>query len=219
MKIIASTCDQYLHVLKGFIYMFNKYWSPDAEVTVLGYDTPSFDLPDNFKFISLGDQEKYGRDWTTALIPFFKQLPDEYFVLLFDDFYILGIDKSLLPMAKEHMAKGVEKVHLTNFSGRAFKEEKDVNFNIWEQDANYRLSLQPSITRKDYFLKYLKPGKTVWEYELQSVPMNDGAQILVPKQNVVLYSNFMSKGKVRGSAQISNIKKEDLDAIKQLGTF
>jgi len=196
--------------------MFNKHWSSDAEVTVLGYGIPPFELPDNFKFISLGEQEKYGRDWTSALIPFFEQLPDEYFVLLLDDFYISNIDKSLLQKAERYAADGVEKIHLTNFCGRTFKEEKDVNFNTWEQDANYRLSLQPSIVRRDYFLKYLKPGKTVWEYELQSASMNDGAQILVSKKNIVFYSNFMTKGRISDSTQTSKIKEEDLIAIKQL---
>jgi len=218
MKIIVTTCDRYLHVLKGFAYMFNKYWSSSADVTVLGYSIPSFDLPDNFKFTSLGEQEKYGRGWTTALIPFFEQLPDEYFVLFLDDEFILGVNKSLLPMVEEQMAKGIEKIHLTNISGRAFKEEKDVNFNIWEQSANYRLSLQPIVTRRDYFLKYLKPGRTIWEYEIQTTAMNDGARILIPKQDVVSYSNFIHKGKVSGFER-AKIKKEDLDAIKQLGVF
>lgn len=219
MKIIVTTCDEYLHVLEGFIYMFNKYWSSGTEVTVLGYSVPSFDLPDNFKFISLGEQKKYGRDWTTALIPFFKQLPDEYFVFLADDIYVLNVNKPLLQEAEKHMAKGAEKVYLRSFPGRTFKEEKDVNFSIWDQDANYRLSLTPGFFRRDYFLKYLNPGKTVWQYEIQVAPMNDGAQILVPKQDIVSVANFMNKGKISASEQISKIKKEDLDAIKQLGAF
>ena len=138
--------------------------------------------------------------------------------MLLDDDFILGLNKSLLSIVEEQMAKGIEKIHLTNISGRAFKEEKDVNFNIWEQSANYRLSLQPIVTRRDYFLKYLKPGRTIWEYEIQTTAMNDGARILIPKQDVVSYSNFIHKGKVSGFER-AKIKKEDLDAIKQLGVF
>lgn len=216
MKIIVTTCDEYIHFLKGFVYMFNKHWSSDAEITVLGYSSPSFDLPDNFKFISVGEQKKYGDDWTSALIHFFKQLPDEYFVLLLDDFYILNVNKSLLHEAEKHMAKGIEKIRLTCDDRPGYG--KDINFNISKQDAGYRLSLQPSFIRRDYFLKYLIPGKTIWEYETNhDAAKNNGAQILVPKQNIIFYSNFVHKGEIKDFEQISRIKKEDLDVIKQFG--
>ena len=218
MKIIVATCDGYLHILKGFVYMFNKHWLADAEVTVLGYSPPPFDLPDNFEFISLGKQKEYGNVWTSALIPFFKQLPDEYFILLLDDIYILSVDDSLLHAAEGHMANGIEKVRLT-FDPRS-GERKDANFKIMEQESNYRLSLQPSFIRRDYFLKYLIPGRTIADYETNHEAIkNDGAQILLPKQDIIYYSNFVLRGKVSDSEQISRIKKEDLDMIKQLGAF
>ena len=218
MKVIVTTCNEYLHVLRGFAYMFNKYWVPGTNVTVLGYSIPSFDLPDNFEFISIGEQEKYDRDWTSALIPFFKQLPDKYFVLLLDDFYVLGINESLLREAEEHMANGIERVHFTIGSrGGIYCTRKDDNFNILNQDANYRLSLQPSFFRRDYFLKYLNPGKSIWQYETQhKEPKNDGAQILVPKRDIAPFSNLVHKGKIKDSGQIKKIRKEDLNVIKQL---
>jgi len=218
MKIIVTTCDKYIHFLKGFIYMFNRHWLFPVDVTVLGYSIPPF-LPDNFKFISVGKQERYGNDWTSALIPFFRQLSDEYFILFLDDMYVLNVNESLLREAEEHMAKGVEKIHLTNLSGclGTFEKEKDVNFNILKQDFKYRLSLQPCFIRKDYFLKHLIPGKNIWKYETNfEASRNDGAQILVPKQDIVSCSNFVQKGTVSNPVQISKIKKEDLSVIKQL---
>ncbi len=218
MKIIVTTCDAYLNVLRGFVYMFNKHWPSNAEVTVLGYSSPSYDLPDNFKFISLGEQQKYGREWTTALIPFFKQLPDEYFMLFLDDCYVLDVNESLMRVAEEHVAKGAEKVSLEHYPGRTYRKEKDINFSLWNQDANYRLSLGQGFYRRDYFLKYLIPGKTIWQYEVQTTPMNDGAQFLTPKQNIVFIANFMLKGKIAdNSEQISKIKEEDLAVLKQYG--
>lgn len=220
MKIIVTTCDRYLHVLKGFAYMFNRHWSSSVKVIVLGYSIPSFDLPNNFKFISLGEQEKYGREWTTALIPFFKQLEDEYFMLFLDDYYIVSMDESMLYVAEEHALKDkAEKVCLKYYPGRKFKEEKDINFSIWNQDANYRLSLSSGFYKRDYFLKYLIPGMTIWEYEVQATPKNDGAQILVPKQNIVSIVDFMLKGKISDSEELSKIKEEDLDEIRRLGAF
>ncbi len=198
--------------------MFNKHWLSDAKVTVLGYNAPSFNLPDNFEFVSLGNQKMYGRDWTSALIPFFKQLSDEYFILLLEDFYILDVNEPLLHEAEKHMAKGIEKIRLT-FDARP-GERKDANFKITGQDSSYRLTLQPSFIRRDYFLKYLIPGKTIQDYETNhEAARDDGAQILLPKQDIIYYSNFVFRGKVSDSEQISRISKEDLDMIKQLGAF
>jgi len=216
MKIIVTTCDSYMDVLKGFAYMFNKYWSSKADVTILGYTPPTFYLPDNFEFISLGKQRDYGREWTTALIPFFKQLSDEYFILLLDDMYIQNMDESLLHKAEEHMAKGADKIFLVNLSGCVgiSEREKDVNFNVVKQNFKFRASLQPSFIRRDYFLKYLRPEESVWQYELDfEAAKNDDAQILVPKQNIVSFVNLVLKG----SGRLSKIGKEDSDAIRQLG--
>jgi len=199
--------------------MFNKHWSPDVEVTVLGYSLPSYDLPDNFRFVSLGKQEEYGNEWTTALIPYFRKLPDEYFIFLADDYYILNVNKSLMLEVEKHMAEGVEKIQLANYGDRVFKEERNVNFYIQKQDARYRLSLQPNFIRTDYFLKYLYPGKTVWRYEMNfNAPRNDGAQILIAKKDIVSYSNFTRKRKP-DSVQMSKIKKKDLNTLKQLEVF
>jgi len=218
MKIFVTTCDKFDRILKGFTYMFNKHWSSDAEVTILGYGAPSFSLPDNFKFISLAKQQK---DWTSALIPFFKQLSDEYFGLMLDDYYVLSVNKLLLHEAEEYMAEGVEKISLKSskyWQNRDGFLGKNVNFNIAKQDFKHRLAICPQFVRRDYFLKYLKPGKTIWQYETQfGATKNDGAQILAPKQDLLISAQVVSRGKISKQEEILRIKKEDLDAMRQLG--
>ena len=53
MNIYISTSNDYLHVLKPFSYLFNKFWSDEQKVFILGYEYPTFDLPNNFEFISM----------------------------------------------------------------------------------------------------------------------------------------------------------------------
>lgn len=45
MKVIVSTSDKYEDVLKVYCFLFNKFWSTDQEVEVVGYKKPSFTLP------------------------------------------------------------------------------------------------------------------------------------------------------------------------------
>lgn len=223
MKIIVTTSDKYIQYLKGFVYMFNKHWPSKADVTVLGYSMPSFDLPDNFEFISVGRQERYGKDWTSALVPFFKQLPDRYFMLFLEDFYITYVNESLLNEAEKYMVKGFDKIFLIKELGvRPGVSEKKVDdiFSVIKQDAKIRLSLTPHIVRRDYFLKHLMPGKDIWQYERNfKDSKNDGARILVSNRNIVSFSNFVQQGRISHSGEISKINQEDLDVLKQLGVF
>jgi len=222
MKIFVTTCDKFIRIMKGFAYMFNKHWSPDVEVTVLGYGVPPPGLPDNFKFVSLAKRQ---RDWTSDLIPFFKQLSDEYFGIILDDFYLrVDINKILLCEAEKHMVAGVDKVVFISlrygnpFRRKGIGEEKDANFDIYRQDYKYRLALYPQFVRRDYFLKYLHPGKNIWQYETQfNATKNDGAQILAPKHDIAPYAAVVARGRISNPNEISKIKEEDLNALRQLG--
>ena len=87
MKIIVFTSNSYLYLLPGFCELFNKYW-PNQGVTVLGYNKLEYKLPDNFSFISLG-QEPGNQYWTNGLIPYFTDLNDKYFIIILDDFFLI----------------------------------------------------------------------------------------------------------------------------------
>ena len=54
MKIYISTSDKYVHLIEPFAFLFNKFWSSEQQVVVLGYNKPDFKLPKNFEFISMG---------------------------------------------------------------------------------------------------------------------------------------------------------------------
>ena len=56
VNIYISTSNKYIHLIKPFQYLFNKFWSDKQKVTVMGYEEPKFKLEDNFDFISLGKQ-------------------------------------------------------------------------------------------------------------------------------------------------------------------
>ena len=50
MRIYVSTSNKYIHLIKPFQYLFNKFWSDSQPVTILGYEEPTFDLYNNFDF-------------------------------------------------------------------------------------------------------------------------------------------------------------------------
>ena len=79
VNIYISTSNKYIHLIKPFQYLFNKFWSGKQNVTILGYEEPKFKLEDNFDFISLGKQTTID-DWCIDLKNFFESIDDDYFI-------------------------------------------------------------------------------------------------------------------------------------------
>lgn len=201
MKIICLTSDSYVHLMKGFADCFNKHWGDP--VTVLGYKPPIEKLPDNFEFVSLGEQPP-DHDFTTGLIPYFKELKDDYFCLFLDDYYVTKVDKERLGIAESAVTlplilscfHPIEKFDLSYDRMNFPHTEFDNGVILCAQDARYRTSLQAAIWRTSYFRRFLVPHRTPWEFELlgEKKAMNDDAIILGFTTPVVEYRNVMKKG-------------------------
>ena len=74
MKLLIPTSNYYAHLIEPCHILLNKYW-PDNDVVFLGFDSKKVpELPSNCTFVSLGNQEDFGKEWTTPLIPFIEQL-------------------------------------------------------------------------------------------------------------------------------------------------
>ena len=77
MKIYISTSDKYVHLIEPFAFLFNKFWSSEQQVVVLGYNKPDFKLPKNFEFISMGISRNDPKEWSTDLRNYFQSIDDE----------------------------------------------------------------------------------------------------------------------------------------------
>ena len=211
MKKYIITSDKFLPLLKGQAYFFNKYWSPDEEVVVLCYKKPKFSLPDNFIIHSLGNQQNYGKYWTNALIPYFNSIKEHYFMIILDDLLLLKpVDiKTLEKMEDLIKYKFVDKAVLSNIVGeREYITKNTISNNIveinksTERAINHKTTLQPAIWNKKYFLQYLKPNYTAWDFEVknQKIAKIDNDVVIGPvnkkvyfKLNLILKDNINYK--------------------------
>tara|TARA_R110000782_G_scaffold232072_1_gene318348 strand:+ start:495 stop:1229 length:735 start_codon:yes stop_codon:yes gene_type:complete len=209
MKIYLLTSNKYTKNLCPInVEFLNKYW-PNQDVTIVGYEDvlELQDLPDNADVVCVGTQEDYGKTWTNALIPFFKEVKEEYFVLIFDDHILMNkvpIDK-ISELEEQFINKKAQKamigggIKLEN--SNTFKENE--NLLEFSQHVDYRTSLHPAIWNKEYFLKYLRPNMTSWDFELhnENRARFDGAAILNYKYDypnephLYSYLELYTKGK------------------------
>ena len=202
MKILVATSDKYSFLTAPFSALFNKYW-PNQEIHFLGFDKSSVpSLPKNCTFHSLGKQEDFGRIWTDPLIPFISELEDEHFVFTVEDVMLMKtVDQQKINTLEDQVVNhGASKAMLDSHLNGSAAPHSDPDSKILtlSQQSPYRASLHPAIWKKDYFLKFLKPRYTAWDFEIanDSEARNDGSKIVSLNSNDDTYytCNVYRKG-------------------------
>ena len=211
LNVYVTTSDYYNHLIPGFAYLFNKFWSPNQSATFLCYTLPSYPLPDNFSMVSLGPPERFGNDvrewtkgrrgingesyptpkWTDSLAPVFERMTDEYFILLQIDYFInapVQLDKiEFLTsfLSSRQVAKIDLTQDLTRYAHKVYATHRDFQIILSEQHAEYRSSLQAAIWKRDYFRRLLRPNRSPWDFERlgKDELKHDGKLILGLRQN------------------------------------
>ena len=180
VPIYLTTSNGREHIIKVFCHLFNKYWGEDSIVNLVGYEQPNMELPDNFKFISMGEQVGGIQMWSTDLRKFFANEKCDHFIHVLDDQFVTspvrfdimqelfdvmierGSVRANLGNIREDDGR-VRNGKVTTIAGHGSKEYDILEF---DQDAEYRISTAWSIWNRNYYLKYLPPDRNPWEYEL-----------------------------------------------------
>jgi len=183
LKIVLPTCDKYMFVIEALAYTVEKFWPDHQPIILVGYEAPKFELPDSWSFVSLG-KDRGAKKWGDDMLTFFKDFDDEHFIYIEDDILLLtdvNTDKM------EYMFKMMDdKTPKANIAGAHMERPErwiDLNDNEvveLKQDINYRTSRGCSIWNTKFFLSYVKPNQSPWDYE-SAHPKNDGLRILSTK--------------------------------------
>lgn len=208
MRVIVSTCDKYLWSLRGFAFLFNRYWSELQPVTIIGYKQPDFDLPSNFEFVSMGDDPGY-EDWTTGVIEFLNSIDDTHFVLLLEDYWLCrGVNHQAIQTLYD-LAMGypqILRIDLTadrQFNGHALQFHHLPYWGyldlVWTPpNSEYQMSLQAGIWSKRHFLSLLLPGRSIWDIEIGEISNRihgrEDLWVLGTKQCPIRYANVFNGG-------------------------
>lgn len=227
MNILVTTCDKNMHLLRGFAHLFNKYWSPLQPATVLGYAKPDFNLPENFTYFSLGDQEHYPfKNWSDSIIDFLALHPEwDTFVLLLEDYYLVrpvdahGI-RLLYGYMQEH--RDVLKLDLCADrlgSGSATDYAYLDRFDLLKSDpqSQYHFSWWPGIWNSAALLKVMERGESCHDEELYGGPRIEPAGLMVlgtrqyPLRNITVFK-YDEPGQVH-LAGLRDIDIRDLEAL------
>jgi hypothetical protein len=186
MRVFVTTCDSHRHLLRGFSKLFNLFWGKGQKVEVLGFSLPNEPLPSNFDFVSLGRQKDFPAGvWTDPLIPFMQEVTDDYFVLLLEDEFLLGPVDHFRLQESEDLARKLRPDKVLLYSRPQHRRSR--LSDKWDllEDRSYRTSLCPAIWKKDYFMRYLTPGISVWAFDNHRLSQKDGSTIVIPRSGAV----------------------------------
>lgn len=231
MRVIVTTSDKYLHALRPFAHLFNKYWGDDTDVIVGGFSEPSFELPSNFTFHSIGKQEDYPVDkWSDAVIKLLHSIDDDIFVLMLEDYWISRpVNRDAIRMLGDYMRqfRNVLKMDLCMerlYAGGMTDYNHCGYIDLIRSDpgSQYHMSLLTGIWNKDLLLRFLIPGETPWQVELEGTPRVRAAAgevlVLGTRQAPVRHILAHRRGDP-SELLVDGLAPSDVQAMAELGYF
>lgn len=203
IPVVVFTSDKYYWALGPFAYLFNTYWSSIQPVTVVGFNPPSFILPNNFTFRSLSSVNYPPERWSDAAIQYLRTADFSHFVWMLEDYWLIrGVDHAGIVALMEYALNHPEvlRIDLTAdrlYAGGMFDVEGWGHYDIIETPPStpYQMSTQAGIWNRQLLLSLLQSNKTAWETEIHTqVP--PPMRVLGTRQYPIRYANGILKGKL-----------------------
>jgi len=220
LKVYVTTSNKYLHVLKVFSYLFNRYWSPDQEVVVIGFDkSPDFELPKNFKFVSLGVSEGWGR-YTLDIQKMLNEIiEDDYFIWLEEnEFIIRPVNFEILEDLKKFLAPNLARIDFTRGTSdrphNIIKYTPSYQIIEAKQKAELRVCMRAGIFNKRTLLNYCKGvvSSSHIESVASDISKNDGSRVFSSNGDWVVKN-------MDGICHLVGLHVSDLAALGKSGPF
>lgn len=229
IPIIVMTSDHYLKALRPFAWLFRKYWSSTQKVTVVGFAQPSFGLPDNFNFVSLGSMQDFPiNKWSDGLIDYLEARSDiTHFILFFEDYWLTRpVDLVAVKMLYDYCLQFRNVLKMDLVSDRLYaKGAKDYNncgrldLIISDRDSQYLFSLMCGIWSRELMLRFLQRNWTPWDCELSGTPRVAFADdtIVLGTRNLPVRHTLAHRGGNPGELLLSELKPIDVIELTNLG--
>ena len=145
-----------------------------------GFTPPSFALPDNFHFHSIGDFEDYPVDkWSNALLDLLHQYRTvETSVIMLEDYWITRqVDRAAVDICHGYIQQFgyVLKICLTgdrlySWGMQPYGHAGHVDLIISDPESQYQMSMMTGVWNHTLIKKVLLLGETPWQVEIEGTP-------------------------------------------------
>ena len=178
IEIVVFTNDNHLWLLRGFQYLFNKYWGSEQSVTVAGYTDPKrrkISLESNFKFESIDNQNYPVRMWTNGIMKFLRSRDSKLFILFLEDYWLNSpVEISKVEKLYKFMQEFTDRIlRIDLTSDRASCGKVKPYFSLGNVElietppnSRYQMSFQTAIWNREHLINVLVPFEDPWEAEM-----------------------------------------------------
>ena len=233
IRTLIPTCDKHMFVIKAFSHFYNKYWDNAPPVTVLGFNEPDFELPDNFSFFKMADSQQGGaKGWSNYIRDYVSGMEEDRFIFGIDDFCICRpVDVDLFQRLLDLDDPKIGRIDLQP-SFQYSRDRTDLTlveaFDDYDlvslaqrstREFIYRITGQFSIWNREYFLRYLEPDMSPHDWELKGgvKAENDGYQILgTLRRHCIKKVELVSDKQYPGKINHMGMRPEDKETVKEI---
>ncbi|MFQ3548801.1 MAG: hypothetical protein SNJ70_03510 [Armatimonadota bacterium] len=174
--ILVNSTDSFEDCWQPFFKLFNTFWQ-NCEVPIyLNTESKEFSYPNlNIICTKVGNNyRKKGRPpWGWCLIECLKSIEEDYILYLQEDYFVYdNINTEILYQLIDILSnvswshQDCSHIGLTHFGSHSPFHLTEFPM-LWEIDrnANYRLSLQAGLWKKESLIKYINERDTGWNFE------------------------------------------------------
>ena len=138
----------------------------------MGYTKPDFELPKNFEFVSLGNNDSLD-NWSKDLRNYFNSIDDEWLMMTVDDSMLTSTTNiKLYDTALDYLLTTDRKVgrfglerDLVTRQHQYWDTHKGLNLVEAKVESSHRISMRWSIWKKEYLIQHFTDGRTPWTFE------------------------------------------------------
>ena len=186
LPVYITTCPKYEYLVPTFLKLIAKYWGRKVKIHYAFKDEP----------------------WSTQAIRLLEEIKSKHFIWLLEEFLLIdNVRIELLKDLEGYVVKHPEISRIGLQSRYDGFEKVSQPYEILDKqqlyqlnyDAEYILSLEASIFKKETLLKYMVPGQKPWDAEVDicSKARKEKELVLVTQDTVIPYKDALRRGEVR----------------------
>lgn len=224
VNIYMVTCDKTNWVLSVTIPLMDKYWNIEKSVKILGFNKPDIELGEDYEFISMGPKQESIDNWSKDIHSVIKNDPNEYVIFMLDDFLPRDyINEEIFDFLFDKIKNdnNIMRCGLgIDLTGQLHNViEKRDNFNVIEllEKAEYKVTTQISIWKKDLLLQYLYMSTNPWNFEVQNQAYEHKVIGTSGEYAFKWIEESALSGRHPGKFNVLGLKKEDIKWIIDSG--
>lgn len=239
MQVIVMTSDNQYHCLPAFIHLWQRYFCEESHVVLCGFSPFPFAVPYNFSARSLGHFDDYPpHHWSDALIKTLDEIAEEIFILLLGDYWLMRpTDTIAVRMIYDYMRQFQNVIRFDLTTDRLFADgggKYNFGYNGYDTlgyldliksspSSPYHLSLWGGMWRRDLLRRFLVPGETAQQIEINGTSrlsqVGDELLVLGTRQSPMKHANVIQRGEWNQDALtgLPALKPDDLQELKELG--